>query len=896
MSGKRSRLPIAQLLLAALALPPALQAQITGDVPITILQTTDLHHHANGADHVGLDLNPVTAMGITGAYARISAYVSNVRANAGHPVILVDSGDWTMGTLYDLTLGSRPLALSFLELMGYDCIALGNHEFDYSPAGLAQMLKAAQSSFGFHTPIVASNMNLGGSPDLTPFTGAGKLIQTTYVEQLPNGLKIGYIGLMGKGAALSAPVSAPVTFTDFSANYSAVQSLVNNLRNTQGVQVVIALSHSGTDATGTTGEDVTLAQNVTGIDVIASGHTHTPLSSAHTVTNAGWSTRIVDAGAYGANVSRVDITYHSSTKSTTLDASGNLSMTDATLATLSTSADPSIASVVGSADLQLNVALGPYFKQTFSDYDPTNIGKGIYHPVGSSAQNMVSNDLDAVPAPNGLGDLSADAVRSVPNSIIGQTLAAVGGNPANLPGYDFTPFQAGVVATGVLRNKLLANVPLSFADIYNVMPLGITPDSTQSLPVGYPLVSAYLELADVTKLCALQLIAQTTLASGDYYLNFSGFKYGLKTTGESYTYFKYATAAAVLQLIIQKATIGDASAVQALNALLLLPSDGGQSLLAAYALDNPYAGAVVTLNDVAPSSAQIFANLAVIAQVGTAALTDSIAGTNTASTLVVSKAIAAIDTVSAFAAADAANTGSTTPLTGSARVRVATDLFGILALGAVQTQFGVSVTVYGQATGSTTLSGANLNGILANRISAVPSSASIQELKAWSALLSYVATELQGSVTSAYASTSVFTQFPSDGAAVQTRNSSYPLPSIGQFIGSMANLEGTPLCTGAAAPAISAVTNLTYGSSVAAPGAMVIWGSGFSPSGGNTLTLNSPSGFIGISLNLAADTYFWDLSPGQINAAIPQRLSGNWVLAVKNACGATSPPFSVMFP
>jgi hypothetical protein len=61
-----------------------------------------------------------------------------------------------------------------------------------------------------------------------------------------------------------------------------------------------------------------------------------------------------------------------------------------------------------------------------------------------------------VPSPNGLGDLAADGVRNVPNSIIAQTLAAVGGNPANLPGYDFTPFQAGLVATGILRSKLLS--------------------------------------------------------------------------------------------------------------------------------------------------------------------------------------------------------------------------------------------------------------------------------------------------------------------------------------------------------------------------------------------------------------------------------------------------------
>jgi 2',3'-cyclic-nucleotide 2'-phosphodiesterase (5'-nucleotidase family) len=94
--------------LTTLGMPVWLNAQITGDVQLTVLQTTDLHHHANGADHVGLDVNPVTGTSVTGAYARISAYVSSVRASAAHPVILVDSGDWTMGTLYDLTLASRP--------------------------------------------------------------------------------------------------------------------------------------------------------------------------------------------------------------------------------------------------------------------------------------------------------------------------------------------------------------------------------------------------------------------------------------------------------------------------------------------------------------------------------------------------------------------------------------------------------------------------------------------------------------------------------------------------------------------------------------------------------------------------------------------------------------------
>jgi 2',3'-cyclic-nucleotide 2'-phosphodiesterase (5'-nucleotidase family) len=200
------------------------------EVRITILQTTDLHHHANGADHIGLDVDPVSGTSVIGAYARIAAYVNYVRSSARNPVLLVDSGDWTMGTLYDLTLGTQPLALYFLDLMRYDCVTLGNHEFDYGPGGLAQMLATAQASFGFNTPIVASNMNLNGNAALEAFVGPDKAIQATRIQELENGLKVAYIGLMGRGAALGAPFSAPVTFTDPATQYAAIQTLIDTLR------------------------------------------------------------------------------------------------------------------------------------------------------------------------------------------------------------------------------------------------------------------------------------------------------------------------------------------------------------------------------------------------------------------------------------------------------------------------------------------------------------------------------------------------------------------------------------------------------------------------------------------------------------------------------------------
>lgn len=780
------------IVVVTVAIPGTLSAQrrraiVPPSDEITILQTTDLHDHANGAAHVGLDVDPATAMSTTGAYARIASYVGYVRATAGHPVLLVDSGDWTMGTFYDLTLASQPLALYFVNALHYDAITIGNHEWDYTPKGLAQMITAARSSFGFSTPIVASNMNLNNSSDITPLFGPGKAILPTYVETLPNGLKVGYIGLLGEEAAIESPSASPVTFNFLSFNYDVIQAMVDDLRTNQGAQIVIALSHSGTDATGTTGEDVELARHVHGINVIASGHTHTPLAAVHSVTAGNWTTQIIDAGAFGTNVARLDLHVDRAAGLTSVRGYTNVAMTNAALAAVKPGLlpDAATAAAIVATDQQLNTSLGPILSQSFADYSAANLGKGIYHPVGTAAQDMVSNDRNLVICPTGLGNLAADAVRAVPNSIIAQTLAGVGGNPAALPGYDFTPVQLGVVATGVIRGGLQAGVPLTFADIYNVLPLGISPDTTQALPIGYPLISAYADPGDVKKICALHLVGETNLISSSFYLNLSGVRYTLKSA-ETYTFFKYATAAAVLQITSAKASTSPA-ALQALSGILTLSSDHGAAILAAAGAGNPYATAMVKLNDPSPDAGQTATNLGVFGEVASTALF----GTNAVSALIVSKAVNAIDTVSAFATSDAMNTGTTTDL-GAARVRVAVDLYALLLLNAVETQYGLKVTAYQAATGATTLSSADFPTLLGNRIDAAPSTAGVQELKEWMALLSYVGTGLHGAIGTEYASTTNFTEFPTFGIALRNRDTVYPLASIGQLVTTVGTLQAAP--------------------------------------------------------------------------------------------------------
>jgi len=99
---------------------------------------------------------------------------------------------------------------------------------------------------------------------------------------------------------------------------------------------------------------------------------------------------------------------------------------------------------------------------------------------------------------------------------------------------------------------------------------------------------------------------------------------------------------------------------------------------------------------------------------------------------------------------------------------------------------------YKAATGPDVLSSANFPALLANRIDAAPATAGVQELKEWMSLLFYLDGGLGGSITSEYASTADFTQFGSYGIAVTNRNASYPIASIGQFVGTVASLQSAP--------------------------------------------------------------------------------------------------------
>ena len=288
-------------------LDSGVSADDSGDVPVdtdtfTILHTNDWQSHMLGAGP-NAEYTPGTEGDdtTTGGLARAKTLIDEIRGASTHPVVLYDAGDWMAGALFQLLATTHAAELQMMQVLGYDAVCLGNHEFDWGPNVLGEMI-AKGTELGVTVPILASNTvpntEDDGDDALEAHFDSGRLQQTT-VQTLDNGLTVGLFGLVGDGAARITPAIAPASFEEAQvAAAAAVETL-----QTQGVDIIIALSHSGVGVDGHEGEEEAIAAAVDGIDVIVSGHSHTALEEAIMVGD----TIIVQAGAYTRYVGELTV-------------------------------------------------------------------------------------------------------------------------------------------------------------------------------------------------------------------------------------------------------------------------------------------------------------------------------------------------------------------------------------------------------------------------------------------------------------------------------------------------------------------------------------------------------------------------------------------------------------
>ena len=128
-----------------------------GQKEITIIHTNDLHSHLLGFSP-NLDYRPDMIGGdeTKGGLARVATAIKREKEKRNHPVLVLDSGDFLMGSLFHMLAREEAMELRLMKDMGYDALTLGNHEFDLKPKGLTRILHSAAAKGGM-PPIVFSN-------------------------------------------------------------------------------------------------------------------------------------------------------------------------------------------------------------------------------------------------------------------------------------------------------------------------------------------------------------------------------------------------------------------------------------------------------------------------------------------------------------------------------------------------------------------------------------------------------------------------------------------------------------------------------------------------------------------------------------------------------------------
>ena len=272
------------------------QAQESGGFTLTLLHTNDTHSHIEQFDSNSASCSEEEAAAgeCSGGIARRATKLAELRSMATNPIV-VDAGDQFQGSLY-YTQYRGLEAADYMPMLGYQAMAVGNHEFDDGPANLAKFIDAVG------LPVLSANIDASADPDL-----AGKIAASTVIEV--DGEQVGLIGLTTDTAPTSSSPGDTVSFAEY---VPSLEPVIADLE-AQGINKIILLSHIGY------ADDQTLAAAIDGIDVIVGGHSHTLLSNSAaeasgpypTVVNApnGAPVLIVQDGAYGKYLGDLEVTF-----------------------------------------------------------------------------------------------------------------------------------------------------------------------------------------------------------------------------------------------------------------------------------------------------------------------------------------------------------------------------------------------------------------------------------------------------------------------------------------------------------------------------------------------------------------------------------------------------------
>lgn len=266
------------LLAASVAALSAGAAQ--ADYVLNVLHINDLHSRIEAINAFDSTCDAETeAKGeCFGGIARVGAKINELRDKItaeGGNVIVLDAGDQYQGSLFYTTYKGKDVA-EFMSTIGFDAMAVGNHEFDDGPEGLLTRID------GVEFPVISGNLDVSQSNILKD-----KVENSTVLEV--GGEKIGIISALAMDTPeTSSPGDQVIFIDDIESLKGDAQELTD-----QGVSKIIALTHEGYL------RDQEIAAQVPGVDAVVGGHSHTLLGD---MEGAAGPYPTMVAGADGAEV------------------------------------------------------------------------------------------------------------------------------------------------------------------------------------------------------------------------------------------------------------------------------------------------------------------------------------------------------------------------------------------------------------------------------------------------------------------------------------------------------------------------------------------------------------------------------------------------------------------
>lgn len=226
--------------------------------------------HTNDTHSCIMPLNPNladTAVAGRGGFLRRVAMIKEERAK-NPDLLLIDSGDFSQGSPF-YTMFKGDVEVGLMNLMGYDAVTIGNHEFDFGLENMARIFKMAKF------PVVCANYDFTG----TCVEGLVK----PYVIIKRNGLKIGLFGLSPQLEGLvDLSKCKGVTYLD---PVEVGNRVAAELKHDKKCDVVICVSHLGWLRPDEMGDQKLLASSKD-IDLVLGGHSHSYFKDLRYVNNA----------------------------------------------------------------------------------------------------------------------------------------------------------------------------------------------------------------------------------------------------------------------------------------------------------------------------------------------------------------------------------------------------------------------------------------------------------------------------------------------------------------------------------------------------------------------------------------------------------------------------------